>query len=203
MLQSVVMLSVLPDDFPLVPWLLHPLYAAVATTGHGARVGPGPSARHHQNRVTSAPCGVDASPIVERPNVDVDCGRRRLARHHRAPDGRVQRSPFMRHRDQARSRPLSLPRFRRALLVEGNLRAGNEEEMVHPTQLHGCHQRIRPLVGASVRPPGFPCKVLACQPCLSTILFLSCLVNAEWRRTTHDRRLPSTQRREAATRAPL
>ena len=155
MLQSMVMLGVLPDDFPLVPWLLHPLYAAVAPTGHGAGVGPGPGARHHQDRVTSAPCGVDARSVVERPDVHVDCGRGRLAGHHGAADGRVQRSSFMGHGDQARRGPLSLSRFRRALLVEGNLRAGNEEEIVHSTQLHGCHQRIRPLVSACSRPPGF------------------------------------------------
>ncbi len=120
-------LGILPDDTALIAGLLHPLDRAVARAGHGAGISARPGARGNQHRIVAAPGGVFRAAVIERADVDVNCGSGRLIAHHRGAERGVERHRLMRHGNQFRRRQASFVRFRDALLPKGDLRTGNEK----------------------------------------------------------------------------
>ena len=153
-LQPMVVLGVLPEDLALVAGLLHPLDAGVAAAAHRAGVGAGAGAGGDEHRVPAAPRGVYRRAVVQRADVDVDGGGGGLAGDHRVAERGVQRRALVRHRHQPGRGPFALAGLGRALLEEGDLRPGHEEEVVDAAQLHGGHEGVGPLVRAVLAPGG-------------------------------------------------
>ncbi len=120
-LQTVVHLGVLPHDFALVPWLLHPLDASFPATDHAAGKSPWPCTRGHQHRIGPPPGGVDGSAIVQGAHVYVNCGSRRVARYHSIACCGVQGYSFVGDRDQSGRGPLSFIGLGHGFLPESDL----------------------------------------------------------------------------------
>ena len=76
----------------------------------------------NQNRIGSAPCRMDRAAVIQGADIDMDRGRRRLIRHHRAAQGSIQRDSFVKNGYEPRRRPASLLRSGNALLPEGDFR---------------------------------------------------------------------------------
>ena len=60
------------------------------------------------------------------------------------------------------------------LLIEGQLRAGDEKEMLDTTQLHGSDDRVRPLLRTGLGPPRLSAALL-CLDHGSPLLYNLCL----------------------------
>ena len=163
MLQPVVHLGVLAHDLALVPGLLYPLDRAISSPGHGAGKSSRTGSSGHEHWIRAPPDGVDGGAAVQSSHVHVDGSGRGFSRHHGVARGGVKGYTLMGYRNQARGRPLPLLGLGDRLLPESDLRAGNEEQVVHPTQLHGGYHGVGPLVGPILAPA---CLVVS-QTCLS------------------------------------
>ena len=100
---------------------------------------------------------MQACAVVERAHVHVDGGCRWLFAHHGAADSRVERGALVRNGQQTWRGPSLCSAARDCLLIERDLGAGHEEEMLHPAEFHGSGQGVGPLHTFMLAPTGVCC----------------------------------------------
>jgi hypothetical protein len=153
-LHAVVPLGVLPHDRILVETLLQPdVAAAVACTEHAAA---GKARRRaaagDDHRNSAVERGVHGAAVVLRAAVDMRRSHRGLAGHRGVAERRVERGVLVRDGDELRRLAALRVRLRHGLLVEADLRARGEEDVVDAGRGHRRDHGVAVVVGREFGP---------------------------------------------------
>ena len=156
-LHAVVPLGVLPHDAVLVEALLQPdMAAAVARAAEAAGIAGRRAAAGDDHRQAGVERGVDRAAVVLRAAVDMRRRDRGLAADRGIAERGVEAGVLVRHGDQLRRLAALRVRLGDRLLVEADLRARGEEDVLDAGLGHGRDHGVAVVVGRHLDPgPAF------------------------------------------------